>query len=374
VAIRQLFDWFFANGGTNLPLSGAPTIPGVSPQIGDLTSPSAWEYATGVSRSLGDRATFRADFIYRDYQDQYVDRTFPGQSVQDSEGRSYDARLIETDDEGILKRRYAGVTFQGAYRWTTFDVGGNYTLSRNWGNVEGETVANGPISFEGTRYPEYKQESWSYPEGDLSSDQRHRSRLWFNYRPAFLQGLTLSVLELLESGVPYNAGGREINSPDASTSAVDARPYVTNPGYLTPPTPQQTPYFYTARDAFRTESQIRTDFAVNYVYRIPGGRGVELFGQLQVLNLFDQSQLCACGGTAFGTGSAGNAGGVNIQRLSTTVLTPVSTPARFAAFNPFTTVPVRGVNWDLGPTFGQAVNRFAYTTPQSIRVSFGVRF
>jgi len=35
---------------------------------------------------------------------------------------------------------------------------------------------------------------------------------------------------------------------------------------------------------------------------------------------------------------------------------------------------VQGVNWDLGPNFGRAVSRFAYTTPQSVRVSFGVRF
>ena len=33
-----------------------------------------------------------------------------------------------------------------------------------------------------------------------------------------------------------------------------------------------------------------------------------------------------------------------------------------------------GPQTDLGPTFGQAVSRFAYTTPQSMRVSFGVRF
>ena len=32
-AIRAVFDWFFANGGPNLPLNGAPTIPGVTPQI-----------------------------------------------------------------------------------------------------------------------------------------------------------------------------------------------------------------------------------------------------------------------------------------------------------------------------------------------------
>ena len=33
-AIRQVFDWFFANGGTNLPLNGAPAIPEITPQIG----------------------------------------------------------------------------------------------------------------------------------------------------------------------------------------------------------------------------------------------------------------------------------------------------------------------------------------------------
>jgi len=93
-----------------------------------------------------------------------------------------------------------------------------------------------------------------------------------------------------------------------------------------------------------------------------------------VINLFDQFQLCACGGTAFGTGSSGNAGGVNIQRIDTAVLTPVTTPARFAAFNPFTTTPVQGVNWDYGPNFGRAISRFAYTTPRSYRISFGVRF
>lgn len=178
----------------------------------------------------------------------------------------------------------------------------------------------------------------------------------------------------MESGVPYGAGGREAISPDAVTSGVDPRPYVSNPGYLNPPPGTSVSYFYTARDAFRTQGQMRTDFGATYVYRVPGARGVEVFAQLQVLNLFNQFQLCTCGGTAFATGSSQNAGGVNIQRLNTAVLTPVNTPARFAAFNPFTTQPVRGVNYDLGPIFGLGVNRFAWTTPQSARITFGVRF
>jgi len=374
VAIRQLFNWFLPLRDT-LPLAAAPVIPGVSPVIGDLKSPSTWEFAGGVNRQFGQRAAVRADFVYRKYGDFYADSTTPNRRVQDTEGRSYDLITVANDSD-LLFRRYKGLTLQGTYRWTAADIGGNYTISRNWGNFEGETVGNGPIRFEGTRFPEYKQASWNYPEGDLSTDQRHRSRLWLNYRP--LNGLTLTALQSLETGIPYPPGGRDVSTPTAATSGIDPRPYVTNPGYLNPPDANNTPYYFMARDAFRTEAQIRTDFAANYVYRIPGAHGVELFGQLQVLNLFNQSQLCACGGTAFGTGAAGNAGGINVQRLSTAVLTPGAlipgTTNRYAAFNPFTTTPVRGVNWDLSPTFGQAVSRFAYTTPQSMRLSFGVRF
>jgi outer membrane receptor for ferrienterochelin and colicin len=373
VAIRQVFDWYFANGGASLPLSSPPTIPGVTPVIGELASPFSWEYAAGVNRQFGSRATARADVIYRNYRQFYADFTTPGSVAQDAEGRSYDLITIANDDD-LAFRRYAGLTLQGTYRWTGLDIGGNYTLSRNWGNFEGESVNNGPIRFEGLRFPEYRQESWNFPEGDLSTDQRHRAKIWLNYRPGFATGLTLSLLETMASGLPYGSGGRDAAVAGAVTSGVDPRPYVTNPGYLNPPSGTDVAYFYTARDAFRTESEFRTDFAANYLYRIPGGRGVELFGQLQVINLFNQFQLCACGGTAFGTGAAANAGGVNIQRINTAVLTPVSTPARFAAFNPFTTMPVRGVNWDLGPIFGLPVSRFAYTTPQSMRLSFGVRF
>ena len=366
VAIRQLFDWYFANGGASLPLNGTPDLPGVTPQIGDLSSPYVWEYATGVSRQFGGRAALRADFTYRDFKNFYVDRNAPGQVASDAEGRRYDLTLVGNDEDGLLKRRYAGLTLSGTWRGgTAVDIGGTYTLSRNWGNVgalEGETVANGPVRFDYT-YAEYKQASWNFPEGDLPSDQRHKTRLWLNYRPAWVGGLTLSLLQTLESGIPYGA---------VNANGVDPRPYVTNPGYLVPPPSTDTTYYYTARDAFRTEGQVRTDLAANYSFRIPGSR-VELFGQLQVINLFDQSQLCACGATAFATGAAGNAGGYNVQRIDTTAQTPATTAA-LATFNPFTTTPVEGTNWRKGPNFGRALNRFAYTTPQSLRVSFGVRF
>ena len=45
-----------------------------------------------------------------------------------------------------------------------------------------------------------------------------------------------------------------------------------------------------------------------------------------------------------------------------------------AAFNPLTTVPVQGTNWNYGPGFGTATIKTAFTTPRTFRLTFGVRF
>src|SRR5262249_25776661 len=134
------------------------------------------------------------------------------------------------------------------------------------------------------QYPEYKSAAWNYPEGDLMADQRHRARLWVNYGIPAVHGLTLGLLEILESGVPYGAVGT-INSAN----------YVTNPGYVSPPGASSIAYYYTARDAFRTAGQRRTDLAISYGKHVGGAGRVELFGQLQVINVLNHYQLCACG-------------------------------------------------------------------------------
>jgi carboxypeptidase family protein len=365
VAIRQVFDWFFANGGPSRAFAGAPSFPGVSPQIrGSLDSPNVLEYAGGVNRQFGARAAVRADVVYRDYKDFYIQRvdTTTGKTANNV-GTVLDLALIENDKNGLLIRRYSGLTTQGTYRFTSrVDIGSTYTLSHAWGNVEGENVGSGPTLFGGTQYPEYKQASWNYPVGDLSIDQRHRARLWLNYGLPWVSGLTLSFMETLESGVPY--GG-------SSASGVNPIPFVTNPGYATPPPGTLTTYYFTARDAFRTQGQKRTDFAANYAYNVKGGGGrtVNLFVQAQIINLFNEFQLCGCGGTVFQNG-----GSVTQTNIDQTVRTAVTNSALYTTFNPFTTTPVQGVNWDYGPVFGQALRRAAWTSPRQFRVSFGVRF
>ena len=361
-AIAQVFAWFNSNGGANLPLNGAPSIPGITPQIrGSLDSPNNLEYAAGINRQFGSKAAVRADYVYRDFRDFYVQVTnlSTGQ-VQDQLGKSYDLGLVQNSND--LKRRYSGLSTQGTYRFSpTFDIGATYTLSRAWGNVDGENTGSGPVATNAFAYPEYKQASWNYPEGDLQIDQRHRARLWINYGLPWVDGLTLSALQTLSSGVPYGGLG-----------PIATQPYVTNPGYLTPPGNtggSAVTYYFTARDAFHTQGERRTDFAANYVYHVKGVRNLQLFGALQVVNVFNQFQLCGCGGTVFQNGGA-----VTQTRINQTVLTASTNASQFTRFNPFTTPPVQGTNWNYGPTFGQALNRFAYTTPREVRLSFGIRF
>jgi hypothetical protein len=68
-----------------------------------------------------------------------------------------------------------------------------------------------------------------------------------------------------------------------------------------------------------------------------------------------------------------NGGGSDIRTINTAVLT-ASNSGTLLPFNPFTDTPQQGVHWNLGPTFGQPVSRFAYTSPRTFRFNLGVRF
>ena len=67
-----------------------------------------------------------------------------------------------------------------------------------------------------------------------------------------------------------------------------------DPGYATPQGGDRETYYYTARDAFRTEASRRTDIAANYTYRVRH-RSLEAFVQAQLLNVFNVQDLCGCG-------------------------------------------------------------------------------
>jgi hypothetical protein len=195
-------------------------------------------------------------------------------------------------------------------------------------------------------------------------------RLWGTYRAPMSSAagsLDFGVVMAAASGTPFGFAGATASAPGTAMGQINPRPYVTNPGYANPLSSTATvEYFFFPRDQYRTEAQFRTDLSVNYQYRLPGG--ADVFLHADVLNVFNQFQLCGCGGTVFNNG-----GGSDIRTINTAVLT-ASNSAALLPFNPFTETPQQGVHWNLGPTFGQAVSRFAYTSPRTFRFNLGLRF
>lgn len=370
-AIRAVFDWFNANGGTGRVPTSAD-IPGVNTFVGDdFNAPYSLEYATGVNRTIGQRGAVRVDYVFRTYKAFYVVRTdlSTGQTIAPS-GLPVDINLVENRDD--LRRRYQGGTVVGTYRVGGSNLGASYTLSRTWGNFDGENPASGPLPSYLFSYPEYREARWNQPEGNLLGDQRHRARVWATWRLPIAEragGVDVGLIHTFASGVPLSAGGATSAAPGTGIGQINPRPYVGNPGYANPLGNTSTvEYFFFERDRFRTESQNRTDLSLNYSFRVSP---VDLFFHGELLNVFNVYQLCGCGGTVFNNG-----GGSDIRTINTSVLTSSTAPsaAPLQPFNPFTETPVEGVNWRLGPTFGQAASRFAYTTPRTFRFSFGVRF
>ena len=346
-ANQILFDWFFANGGTSM-FPVAAEVPAVDTAIDDtLRSPHVNEWTAGVRRTLGGQGEIRVDLVHRRYHDYYTERVdlSTGQ-VMDENGVTYDTRLFGNSDD--LSRDYVALTTQFSYFPTSrLALGGHWTISQTEGNFEPER-RNSLDASDLSSYPEYRDPAWNAPTGDLSLDQRHRLRVWSTYAVPITESrgsLTVGIIQSYDSGTPYGAVGD-----------INPAPFVQNPGYVTPLL--LTDYYFTPRDAFRTEGAAATDLAVTYAFVLDRlGSSTELFVQAQVLNLFDQGAL------------------TNGNRINLTTLTAFQGGAGpLVPFNPFTEMPVQGVNWDLGQQFGEAVDRFAYQSPRIFLFNFGVRF
>jgi len=336
-ALAIVQDWF-----KNVGMESAPSyvrIQGVNRLVSPdgLRSPAATEYSFGAGAALGSSGWVRADFLYRNYSDFYDNRIDLGTGQVESQYGPLDVEYLENSP--ILRRRYEAVQLRIDYRFTpAIFAGGSYTWSRLTGNVvgENENVSAAP-EFVDT-YPEYQRESWSYPTGYLPGDQRNRARLWVGGQfPTRFGAVGMAVLESYASGLPYEATAF-VSFSDPSGVA-----YVANPGYHQPPGAGN--YFFSGRGAYRTDDVSSTDIALTLTLRLFDS--LDVFLQPQVLNVFNQHADVA---------------------EDATVLTADD---GFQPFNPFTTKPVRGVNYELASTFGTPV---LYQPPRMFRFSVGARF
>jgi hypothetical protein len=355
-AIQMVFEWFNANGATNLrPFRTTPSVPGVDSVIdpNGLASPAVDEWTLGAATTLGPRGFGRADLVYRKWDGFYTSfRNVGTGRVSDQFGTQYDKSIIRTSND-FFNREYKAVQAQFGYRLLNhLDIGGTYTLSRLTGNVTGEDLGSGPLVGDNAgEYPEYRQERWNYPTGFLTGDQRHRLRAWASYDvPSTPIGaFNISLLEAFDSGTATSVDG-----------VIDSRPYVTNPGYLT--LPATVTYYFGGRGTLKHDNLTHTDLAINYKLKIFGN--VEFFVQPEIINIFNEQGVTAfneevltnvdCPGGA-SQGAACPAGGLK-------------------AFNPFTETPVEGVNYIKGPGFGKPESESDFQQPRTYRLSVGIRF
>jgi len=376
-AIQMMFDWLDSVGGVGATqyITGA-YLPGKTGFIkGSLASPSADEMTVGLTKRFGGRAMLRVDYVNRTFHDFYVTQTdtTTGTAEVNFQGATFlFDKSYTTNNDSVLKRKYNGLQLQ--FQWRPLDplnVGGNYTYSKAEGNFVGETSASGPVTSGVFNYPEYFQRSWNLSYGYLPIDQRNKARFWvvWDALNTKYHKLSASLLESYFSGQPYGAYG-----------TIDTRSYVTNPGYQTPPS--NVGYWFTSRDAFRTDNITRTDLAINYAFQLPAfGTKIEFFVEPKVVNVFDEQ-------------------GIEVPTIAatgySTVYTARNSGRGLAKFDPFTTAPVQctqidtsvtggkctsvgtdgkpNANWMLATNFGKPQGPTDYQQPRTFYISFGVRF
>jgi hypothetical protein len=347
-AIAAMFDWYFNvyGGPSNGALRAWAQIPGLSPRIDEsLASPYGDELAVGLTKRLGNRGVFRADYVHREYGDFYAREIIPGRSVTGDIAGTLDLAVLKNEDN-LLERKYDALMTRLDYRVSDrFMVGGNWTWSHARGNFNGETASSGPVPSSVLQYQEYKDPAWNTPMGDLAIDQRHKVRAWaiWDAISTARHNLSVSLLQNYWSGTPYSA-----------TGTIDTVPYVGDPadlGYAG--SPGNVTYFFSGRGELLTDDITRTDLALNYSFFANlFGAEVEMFLQPEVLNLFAEE---------------------GVVNVNTFVLTAENSD-QLETFNPFTTAPVEGVHWEKGASFGQPVGENSYQLPRTFRISLGIRF
>jgi hypothetical protein len=358
--IKRVFDWFNSVGGSkNTTFLTDAFVPGTTNRFEhSLSAPHMDEYTLGYGLSVGSKGYVRADYIHRKWADFYtVRRTIATGKAVDPNGTTFDQGVIENSSSS-LSRRYQAVQMQASYRISKpLSLGGNYTYSKLRGNVEGESASGATGFTSPMSYPEYISFAQNNPDGFLGPDMRNRLNAWAQYDWQIPFGvLNFSLLEHYHSGLGYSAVGTiDVRQGAANGPAIG----VVNPGYATAPT--NVAYYFTDRGAFRLDPIYATDLGVNLY--VGAFHGVRPFVETEILNVFNKQ----------GIEDPDFIDQTVLTRRQATCIQSGST-ARCTAFNPFTTTPAQGVNWQYGANFGKPTSQSAYQLPRTYRFSVGLKF
>ncbi len=375
--LREMFAGIGVTGTGQFPTKATPygtVLPGVNLKIvNPLSSPNADEIALGFGGTLGSNFVYRFDAVRRDYNDFYTtQRDLTTGYVNDDLGNKYNLGVFVNSN--IPERNYTALNTSLAYRTGPLGVGGNWTWSHMLGTFVGEGAGGGPASSGILNYPEYQRASWSTPRGSLSQDQRHRIRVYGNYD--FSLGpvmITPGVVQAVDTGTPYGASGLVNPSAYVNLGCADPGANPTN-CYVSEQT--NSTYFFTSRDAYRTDTIYRTDLSLNLSAKIGP---VELYVQPQVINLFNgQGVTFSNNATAINTsvfvGRSATANAQGLVRFDPFNATPIECPQGSSA----ATCKAMGANWQKNAAFGKPTSGSSaspsFQLPRTWLVTMGVRF
>jgi hypothetical protein len=345
-ALDLLFASFQAAGGT----SRAPLFafePGLSLQVtGERSAPRVDEWSAGLSRMLGEGGYARADVAVRKYGDLGAFAIDRSAVAIDQFGRRLD--VSNPIDSSLLERQYVNFSLRGRYRFGHYaDIHAQYAWSRLTGNADETRFGVNPLTPGALAYREYFESSWHLPSGRLPDDVPHQFRLWAHSEVMANDKYGMVIVTAVfnrESGRPYGA-----------VAPVAVAGFASNPADLQPPVALD--YYFTDRDAFRTDPLKRTDMGLSWRRSLFGTVHGDLFVNLHILNVFGATQV------------------LNPQQY--VVTRTAYTDATLQPFNPFTATPVRDVNWtfdDSGVRPDEERPGVPTTLGRTWLVTLGVRF
>jgi outer membrane receptor protein involved in Fe transport len=256
-----------------------------------LASPLVKEFTTSYGIDLmNGRGFVQAAFIRRDWSGFIEDDIAIANGTTHVVRSGFDVGTLTNvvyQNSKAAVREYQALEFQGRYRagprWT---LNGNYTLQlRNQGNDPGEDVnAPGSTSPLGD-YPEIFSADRHYPNGRLSTFQRHKVRLWSVYDLDLGRAgaLSLSGLARVDSGRVYSLSAEGQPLTAIQTARLIAAGY--------PNLPSSQTIFFGGRGSQVFNGYGVVDLALGYA--IPLFKGVKPWLKLEIYNALNNQKLIA---------------------------------------------------------------------------------
>ena len=264
----------------------AGTFPALNVQFADdLSSPVTTEYTLGAARTFGARSYAKAVFVQRKTSNFIEEFIMVGNGrtpivIDGATLGQLDNIVYDNSDE--MKREYQALQLMGQHRLTNaISVNGHWTLQlKNDGNFEGETPS--PTGSVYGDYPEMLSLGRSAPEGRLDDFQRHKVRLWADYRAELGRygSFTVAPIYRYNSARTYSLvlNGQPLSAVQAAR----------NPGYAGNPTQQ---IFFGERGSQSFEGFALVDLAMTYA--VPVWRSAQPWIKFEMFNVLNNQKLIA---------------------------------------------------------------------------------